>query len=247
MFSYRSPLYTLGTVALSCIHTSAFVPSTTSSGASLNTRSPAPSISSTVYSRPTQQRRTTASCAGPDLSYLDDPLLKPLADDDYVAFGMARCYVRNDNLKLDDYYVYEPLTAATLEIIANSPEVPTSYKRITAFKAVDIFEGPVARPTGIQVEKLNILCQDEEGHICENALERTLAAARTYKRRVEAKKCGFGDVMEDFNFNTERKRILNHKFEPSFDDNVKQDKSIDVYGREDDDAVSKQVEQLENL
>lgn len=34
--------------------------------------------------------------------------------------------------------------------------------------------------------------------------------------------CGFGDVMDGFNFNTDRKRILNHKFEPSFDDNVKQ-------------------------
>lgn len=34
--------------------------------------------------------------------------------------------------------------------------------------------------------------------------------------------CGFGDVIDEFNFNTERKRILNHKYEPSFDDNVKQ-------------------------
>lgn len=58
--------------------------------------------------------------------------------------------------------------------------------------------------------------------ICENALERTLAAARTYKRRVEAQMCGYGDLLDGFNFSTERKRILNHKFEPSFDDNVKQ-------------------------
>lgn len=34
--------------------------------------------------------------------------------------------------------------------------------------------------------------------------------------------CGFGDVLDGFNFSTERKRILNHKYEPSFDDNVKQ-------------------------
>lgn len=34
--------------------------------------------------------------------------------------------------------------------------------------------------------------------------------------------CGYGDLLEGFNFSTERKRILNHKFEPSFDDNVKQ-------------------------
>ena len=34
--------------------------------------------------------------------------------------------------------------------------------------------------------------------------------------------CGFGDILDGFNFSTERKRILNHKFEPSFEDNVKQ-------------------------
>lgn len=34
--------------------------------------------------------------------------------------------------------------------------------------------------------------------------------------------CGFGDVLDGFNFSIERKRILNHKYEPSFDDNVKQ-------------------------
>lgn len=166
-----------------------------------------------------------------------------------MAFGLARCYVRNEDVKLDEYFVYEPLTAASLEMIANSPDVPTSYKRITAFSANDIFEGPAARPTGIQVEKLKILCQDEEGHICENALERTLAAARTFKRRVEAKMCAYGYVMneDEINFNTERKRIMNHKYEPSFDDNVKQDKSIDVYGREEEDATKQQVEQLENL
>lgn len=37
--------------------------------------------------------------------YLDDPLLKPLEDDDYVAFGLACCFVMNDNLKLDGEWV----------------------------------------------------------------------------------------------------------------------------------------------
>ncbi|CAM9968346.1 unnamed protein product [Ectocarpus sp. 4 AP-2014] len=172
-------------------------------------------------------------------------MLVPLEDDDYVAFGLACCFVMNDNLKLDEYYVYEPLTAATLETIASSQSLETSYKRVTAFHAKDIFEGPPSRPTGIQVDKLKILDGDVRAHICENPVERTLAAARTYKRRVEAQMCGYGDLLEGFNFSTERKRILNHKFEPSFDDNVKQDKSIDVYGREEEEA--KQIADLENI
>lgn len=178
---------------------------------------------------------------------MDDPKLKPLEDDDYVAFGLACCFVMNDNLKLDEYYVYEPLTAGTLETIAGSVNLETSYRRVTAFRAADIFEGPPARPTGIQAGKLKILLDGEEAHPCENMLERTMAAARTFKRRVEAQMCGFGDVLTDFNFSTERKRILNHKYEPSFDDNVKQDKSIDVYGREEEETVAKQVADLEAI
>ncbi|CAM9684209.1 unnamed protein product [Choristocarpus tenellus] len=59
---------------------------------------------------------------------------------------------------------------------------------------------------------------------------------------------GFGEVADEYNFSTERKRILNHKYEPSFDDNVKQDKSIDVYGREDDEvATAKQIDDLANM
>lgn len=64
-----------------------------------------------------------------------------------------------------EYYVYEPLTAATLETIACSAGLETSYLRVTAFKAKDIFQGPVARPTGIQVDKLSILLEDEEAHV----------------------------------------------------------------------------------
>ncbi|CAM9625710.1 unnamed protein product, partial [Sphacelaria rigidula] len=117
---------------------------------------------------------------------MDDPKLRPLEDDDYVAFGLACCFVMNDDLKLEEYHVYEPLTAGTLETIAGSVNLETSYKRVTAFRAADIFEGPPARPTGIQVDKLNILLQDETANPCENMLERTMAAARTFKRRVEA-------------------------------------------------------------
>jgi len=45
-------------------------------------------------------RITDVVCLQP-AQYLDDPLLVPLEDDDYVAFGLACCFVMNDNLKLD--------------------------------------------------------------------------------------------------------------------------------------------------
>lgn len=33
--------------------------------------------------------------------FMDDPKLRPLEDDDYVAFGLACCFVMNDDLKLE--------------------------------------------------------------------------------------------------------------------------------------------------
>ena len=47
-----------------------------------------------------------------------------------------------------------------------------------------------------------------------------------------------GEVSSNYQFSTERKRILNSSWEPSFDDNVKQDMSIDVYNREADELAN---------
>ena len=41
-------------------------------------------------------------------------------------------------------------------------------------------------------------------------------------------------VRSDWNFNLEDKRILNMDYEVSDSDNIKQDLSIDVYGRQDE-------------
>jgi len=55
-----------------------------------------------------------------------------------------------------------------------------------------------------------------------------------------------GELADDFNFNTDKKRILNYKYEPSFEDNVKQDISIDVYGRKEEGKgdINDEIERL---
>ena len=45
---------------------------------------------------------------------------------------------------------------------------------------------------------------------------------------------------KDFNFSTERPRVLNFVNVVSDDDNIKQDKSIDVYDRYDEDGQKKE-------
>lgn len=46
-----------------------------------------------------------------------------------------------------------------------------------------------------------------------------------------------GQTRTKFNFNLDEKRVLNFENEVSDDDNIKQDMSIDVYGRKDDDPA----------
>lgn len=57
-----------------------------------------------------------------------------------------------------------------------------------------------------------------------------------------------GGVRSDFNFSTEDKRVLNMENVVSDDDNIKQDLSIDVYGRAKDEETSeeKEIEKLYN-
>jgi len=59
-----------------------------------------------------------------------------------------------------------------------------------------------------------------------------------------------GVMRSDFNFSTEDKRVLNMENVVNDDDNIKQDISIDVYGRaeaEDGAAQRKEIEKLYNV
>lgn len=48
-----------------------------------------------------------------------------------------------------------------------------------------------------------------------------------------------GQTRTKFNFNLDEKRVLNFENEVSDEDNIKQDMSIDVYGRKDKDEETK--------
>ena len=48
-----------------------------------------------------------------------------------------------------------------------------------------------------------------------------------------------GQTKSNFNFNLDEKRVLNFENEVSDSDNIKQDMSIDVYGRKDDEEEEK--------
>ncbi|GJQ11342.1 hypothetical protein GpartN1_g3133.t1 [Galdieria partita] len=156
--------------------------------------------------------------------------------DEYTVLGLACCFQRDSNGKLQELIVIEPVPTSTLETILQG--VPTSYKRLVATaygRALNIASLPPS------------FVRDERVSFCENYSERLQAATRTYRARLDAKKFQLGEVYTKTNFSTSPKRVLNEKFEPSFEDNVKQDISIDVYGRKKDEAeMKKEIDELYN-
>jgi len=156
-----------------------------------------------------------------------------LTNDDYLAFGLAHCYTMDEG-NLAPYWVVEPLTGATLECITGlqGKGTVTSYKRVMALTVGDAVLGGVEAPTGLNMEALAPLTAGEDAHQCEAALDRAFAAGRTLKRRQEAQVVKVGEICEDYRFDPKvDKRILNAVNVVNDDDNVKQDISIDVYGR----------------
>lgn len=166
----------------------------------------------------------------------------PLDANNYIALGLAKVFMMSEGSPTAKYLV-EPLTAGTLETLQLG--VPTSYCRVLATTCGQLFDD-LAAPSKIRIESLTKLIEGFEGvQICESMIERAAAAARTFRRRPEATTfIAIDQTSEELNFNTDRKRIIDMHFEPSFDDNVKQDRSIDVYGRETDDSLADEIKRL---
>mmetsp|Transcript_19979 Transcript_19979/g.62839 ORF Transcript_19979/g.62839 Transcript_19979/m.62839 type:complete len:211 (+) Transcript_19979:36-668(+) len=184
-------------------------------------------------------RARTALCATVERSVSD-----PLVAENYIALGLAKVFMLNGGGSPTAQYLVEPLTAATLETLQLG--VPTSYCRVLALTCGDLFDD-VAEPSSVNLASLATLTADyEDVKLCEDMIERATAAARTFRRRVEATQfIPVYQTSEDLNFNTDRKRIMDFHFEPSFDDNVKQHSSIDVYGRTDDsDDLADEIKRL---
>lgn len=164
--------------------------------------------------------------------------------EDYVPLGIAVCYQRNQNNKLDEVMVVEPLATGTLENVTGTGQ-PTSYKRIMATTIANIPDNPSELPEAFtRGDKLSY---------GEDFAERMCAAARTFKRMPTSKsilKVGQMSTCDEggkLTFCTDGiQRILNEQWEPNFDDNVKQDGSIDVYGRGEGADESADVQKLYN-
>nr|PNR29391.1 hypothetical protein PHYPA_028084 [Physcomitrium patens] len=158
------------------------------------------------------------------------------SDDDYIVLGLAHCFRKDENGKLKDVFVVEPVTAGTLECMENGGV--TCYKCVTATNL------------GVALqEKVELLPAEMQGGVFGDEFDfRAKCASRTWKRDHPQNNLLHivprDGVKSDYNFSIEDKRVLNAEVVVNDSDNIKQDMSIDVYGREKEEEMKNEINQL---
>jgi hypothetical protein len=134
-----------------------------------------------------------------------------LRTDDYIVIGLATCFYKEDG-EVHELEIIEPIPSAALEAIIKG--IPTSYKLACATTLGSILDGEnLLLPSGFP----------ETAQFSEEFLQRTFSATRTYKRRESAQGLiPLGTTKSDFNYSTERKRVLNAARIVTKEDNIKQ-------------------------
>jgi hypothetical protein len=138
---------------------------------------------------------------------------------------LAHCFEKNDEGKLQDRLVIEPISANSLE--AMSVGAKTSYIHVFGILLADALK---------RAEKLP--SEFDSGTFCENYELRCDAAARTWMRPHSVDNLmdivPLGMVKSSFNYDTTDMRVLNMENVVNDSDNIKQDMSIDAYGRKEE-------------
>lgn len=129
----------------------------------------------------------------------------------YLVVGLATCFLKED-AEIHEVKVIEPIPSAALEAILKG--IPTSYSMAYGTTVGDLLSGEnFQKPADFPAE----------AQFCDDFLERTVAAARSYHTRQEAEShIPLGTKRDDFNYSTERKRVLNQTRVIRREDDVKQ-------------------------
>lgn len=136
-----------------------------------------------------------------------------LSDSDYVIIGLAHCFVKQDG-KVVPIQVVEPVPSAYVEALFKG--VPTSYETLYGAQLGEVVNDSQPTLDHLSLGPSNV-------QFCENFVERTRAAARTYQTRTDLQTTlPHGQSFSEMNFSTEKKRVLNAAHHVSADDNVKQ-------------------------
>ncbi|NJP10505.1 MAG: hypothetical protein HC866_14365 [Leptolyngbyaceae cyanobacterium RU_5_1] len=134
-----------------------------------------------------------------------------LSAEDYLVLGLATCFVKQEG-EVHEVKVVEPIPSAALEAVVKG--IPTSYELAIATTLGAVLAGDTPqRPAEFPAQ----------AQFCDEFVYRAIAATRTYKVRPVAQSLiPIGTTKTDFNYSTERKRVLNSQRIVSTEDNVKQ-------------------------
>jgi len=136
--------------------------------------------------------------------------------------------------------VIEPVSANSLEAMERG--MKTTYEHVAALPLGELLK-----------EDLGVLPEPfRAGFFCEDLEFRARCCARTWKRPHALENLltlvPLGESRSDFNVDYEKnKRILNFVNVVSDDDNIKQDKSIDVYDRYKDEEGGDKKEDADDI
>ncbi len=134
-----------------------------------------------------------------------------VSTDSYLVVGLATCYLKEDG-EVHEVKVIEPIPSAALEAILKG--IPTSYAIACGTTLGELgLDGTLQKPAEFPTQ----------AQFCDDFIERAIAAARTYQSRQEAQShIPLGTTRNDFNYSTERKRVLNQTRVVRREDDVKQ-------------------------
>lgn len=149
-------------------------------------------------------------------------------DDQYLAVGLAHCFEKGDDGKLVDRLIVEPISANSLEAMSHGAK--TSFIHVFGLLLKDAISKTLP-------------AEFDDGAFCEEYEIRCDAAARTWMRPRAVDDLmdivPLGMVKSSFNYDTTDMRVLNFDNIVRDDDNIKQDISIDVYGRKQEEETQK--------
>lgn len=134
-----------------------------------------------------------------------------VSSDSYLVVGLATCFLKEDG-EVHEVKVIEPIPSAALEAILKG--IPTSYGLAFGTTLGELIAGETPqKPSEFPAE----------AQLCDDFASRAIAAARTYQSRQEAQAhIPIGTRRDDFNYSTERKRVLNQTRVVRKEDDVKQ-------------------------
>lgn len=134
-----------------------------------------------------------------------------VSTDSYLVIGLATCFLKEEG-EVHEVKVIEPIPSAALEAILKG--IPTSY----SFACGTTLGALLSRETPQKPAEF-----PPEAQFCDEFASRAIAAARTYQSRQEAQShIPLGTTYNDFNYSTERKRVLNQTRVIRREDDVKQ-------------------------